>query len=92
MTKNRKKTLATTLAFCFSILMVYSKTKQEPALVHKTSTKIEVDGVLDEAWNNAEVFTFNHYYNAEKPTDKQKTKFRMLWDDDNVYLFYECEA
>ena len=91
MTMNFKRTLTTLLVFCFSLITVFSKTKKEPTVVHKTLSIITVDGVMDEAWKSADVFSFDHYYNVEKPTDKQKTKFRMLWDDENLYLFYECE-
>ena len=45
----------------------------------------------DAGWKNAEVVSFDYFYRGDKPVDKQKSKFRMLWDSANVYLFYECE-
>ncbi|MDO7173157.1 carbohydrate-binding family 9-like protein [Mariniflexile sp. AS56] len=60
--------------------------------VSKTNSKITIDGKLDEAiWQNTEVRPFNHFFDVVKPTDQQNSKFRMLWDEENLYLFYECE-
>jgi len=58
----------------------------------KTSELILVDGKIDEAiWQKTEARTLDHFYSVEKPDDAQKTTFRMLWDDKNLYLFYEME-
>ena len=58
----------------------------------KARESMTIDGKMDEAsWKNAEVVSFNYFYRADKPVEKQNTKFRMLWDDTNIYLFYECE-
>ena len=47
---------------------------------------------MDEAsWKNAEVQSLPNFFRLDKPVDKQNTKFRMLWDDANIYLFYESE-
>jgi hypothetical protein len=60
--------------------------------VAKTKEAITVDGKMDEvAWQKAEVQSFNYFYRADKPVDKQNSKFRMMWDDANLYLFYEIE-
>lgn len=65
--------------------------------VYKVSKAIEpitVDGKMDEAgWKNAEIRIFNYFYRWDRIPipDKQKTVFRMLWDEKNIYLFYECE-
>jgi hypothetical protein len=51
-----------------------------------------IDGKMDEtSWTQTESRTFDYTYLAEKPSDKQKTSFRMLWDDKNLYLFYQFE-
>lgn len=60
--------------------------------ISRASEPINVDGKMDEAsWKNAEVQQLTNFFRLDKPVDKQKTKFRMLWDDTNLYLFYECE-
>jgi hypothetical protein len=60
--------------------------------VAKTSGVITADGKMNEAgWKNAEVQSFNYFFRSDKPADKQNSKFRMLWDDTNLYLFYEFE-
>ena len=66
---------------------------QQPVYkVSRAREPIIVDGKMDEAsWKNAEVQTLNYFYRGDKPVEKQNTKFRMLWDDENLYLFYECE-
>jgi hypothetical protein len=66
---------------------------QQPVYrVSRAREPIIVDGKMDEAsWKNAEVRTFSYFYRGDKPVEKQNTKFRMLWDNENLYLFYECE-
>ncbi len=60
--------------------------------VSNTTETIAIDGKMDESsWSKTESRTFDYIYNVEKPTDKQKTTFRMLWDKENLYLFYEFE-
>lgn len=60
--------------------------------VHKATGKMLADGKMNEKdWERSEVRSFDHVYLDEKPSDIQKTKFRMLWDDKTLYLFYECE-
>jgi hypothetical protein len=66
---------------------------QQPVYrVSKAREPIIVDGKMDEAaWKNAEVQSLDYFYRPDKPVDKQKSKFRMLWDSTSIYLFYECE-
>lgn len=66
---------------------------QQPVYkVSRASEPITVDGKMDEeSWKNAEVQLFNYFYRGDRPVEKQNSKFRMLWDDENLYLFYECE-
>ena len=60
--------------------------------VARATEPITVDGKMNEAaWQNAEVRTLDYFYRADKPVDKQATKFRMMWDDTNLYLLYECQ-
>src|SRR5215203_5900151 len=66
---------------------------QQPVYkVARARETITVDGKMDEpAWKNAQVVSFDNFFRNDKPVDKQKTKFRMLWDSASIYLFYECE-
>ncbi|MGY5353128.1 carbohydrate-binding family 9-like protein [Wenyingzhuangia sp. IMCC45533] len=59
---------------------------------HKANSAILVDGKLDDtAWGEAEVRTFEYFYLTQNKKEEQKTTFRMLWDDQNIYLFYESD-
>lgn len=84
------------LFFCFITVVACDqkeKVKDETVFkVVKTTQPIEVDGILDEpVWQKSEIQSFNYFFDVEKPSDQQKTMFRMLWDETNLYLFYECE-
>ncbi|MEC3905451.1 carbohydrate-binding family 9-like protein [Tamlana sp. 2201CG12-4] len=58
----------------------------------KTKKKIIIDGKMSErVWEKTEARTLDFHYKTIKPTDKQNTTFRMLWDDETLYLFYESE-
>ena len=58
----------------------------------KAKNMITIDGKMNESdWESTEVRSFNYFYRIEKSTDKQRTKYRMLWDEENLYLFFECE-
>jgi len=66
--------------------------EQPVYMVSRASGPIVADGKMDEpAWKNAEVQPLNYFFRSDKPADKQASKFRMLWDDENLYLFYEFE-
>ncbi len=58
----------------------------------KTNSDIVVDGKMNENdWQNTEARTLDYFYRVEKPDDQQQTTFRMLWDEKNLYLFYEMQ-
>ncbi len=58
----------------------------------KATGPIVADGVMDEeAWTKAQVVTFDYFFRRDEPLEKQRTEFRMMWDERNIYLFYECE-
>ena len=60
--------------------------------VYRAGENMTIDGKMDEAcWNRAEARGFDHYYAVESPDEKQKTSFRVLWDDQHLYLLYACE-
>ena len=61
-----------------------------PFKVSKANQTIKIDGKLDDAWLQTEVRTLDHFRRYEKADDRQHTKFRMLWDTENLYVFFEC--
>ncbi|MBN2863776.1 MAG: carbohydrate-binding family 9-like protein [Bacteroidales bacterium] len=85
--------------FVITNLSLYSQTEkqlvtgQQPVYkVSRAKEPITVDGKMDEAsWQNAEVRAFEYFYRSDKEPEKQNTEFRMLWDNENLYLFYKCQ-
>ena len=66
----------------------------EQPVFHASRTKepIKIDGKMTEAvWSKTESRTFEYFYRVENPDDRQRTEFRMLWDDKNLYLFYSMQ-
>lgn len=60
--------------------------------VAKAKEEIVVDGKMqEEIWANTESRTFDNFYRINQANDQQKTTFRMLWDEKNLYLFYQME-
>jgi hypothetical protein len=59
--------------------------------VRRATSKVVVDGRLDEAaWQGAVPMTLLFPWD-EQTGAKQKTTVRLLWDDDFLYVAYECE-
>jgi len=60
--------------------------------VSKTKNPIIIDGTMTESdWQRTEVRSFKYFYRIDKQTDIQNTNFRMLWDEEKLYFFFECE-
>ena len=58
--------------------------------VHRADSKIQVDGQLNEpAWRNAATFG-DFQFAWWKEGTKDQTIARMLWDDQFLYVAYEC--
>src|SRR3954452_12427316 len=59
--------------------------------VKRAATPIQVDGKLnDAAWQGASTLNFVFPWDDQKGA-KQKTTVRILWDDQYLYLGYDCE-
>ncbi|MGS0523878.1 carbohydrate-binding family 9-like protein [Zobellia nedashkovskayae] len=60
--------------------------------VTKVSEPMVIDGKMDEvSWSKTEARTLDYFYRVDKPTDQQKSTFRMLWGKEKFYLFFEME-
>src|ERR1700743_2087279 len=60
---------------------------------HRASAKISIDGKLDDAaWQKAEwTDSFLDIEGPDKPTPQYKTRAKLLWDDDYLYIAAEME-
>jgi hypothetical protein len=59
--------------------------------VKRASGPIATDGELDEAaWAAADTIELSFPW-ASPQAPQQKTRVRLLWDDNNLYVAYECE-
>jgi hypothetical protein len=59
--------------------------------VHRAKVAPRVDGNLDDAaWQAAKPVTFVFPW-ADQTGKKQKTVARLTWDNENLYVAYECE-
>lgn len=57
----------------------------------KTSVPVVIDGIREEAWDRAEMRALGHFTGVESPSDQQLTVFRMMWDEEHIYLLFESE-
>jgi len=90
-----------TLCFVFLVLgmNIFAQPEKKLSLgdqavfkVAKTNKPITIDGKMNEnSWKNTEARSFDYFYRIEQQGDKQKTTFRMLWDGENLYVFFDCE-
>jgi hypothetical protein len=59
--------------------------------VHRARTAVVVDGKLDDAaWKAAGTIEFRFPWDKQTGA-KQKTVARLLWDDNYLYVGYDCE-
>lgn len=93
------KSVVICLGFMVSCLNIYSQEHsrlslgQQPVYkVFPAGEKIVIDGKNDEMiWRKAEAREFNNHYREEKPSDRQKSSFRMVRDAQYLYVFFEFE-
>lgn len=58
---------------------------------HRAVGHIKIDGRLDDAdWSSAGGVTLQFPWDSQTGA-KQKTVVKMLWDDDNLYVGYDCQ-
>ena len=95
----RLKTIAIVFVLFSTGTALFAQTEKELVIgeqpiyhVAKAKGPIVGDGKMDEpSWKDAEVRSFDYFFRRDKPVDKQKSQFRMLYDDTNLYLFYAFE-
>jgi len=59
--------------------------------VKRATSRIQVDGKLDDkAWQAADTIELIFPWDSQTGA-KQKTTVRLLWDDQNLYIGYDCE-
>src|SRR5450756_1327423 len=74
---------------------VCAQTRPAPPIpkyeVKRATSPIVVDGKLDDkAWATANTAELTFPWDSQTGA-KQKTVARLLWDDDNLYVSYDCE-
>lgn len=65
----------------------------ENYVVYQTQTPLQIDGIADEpAWQHADwTADFRDIEGDKKPQPLFRTRVKMLWDEDNLYLYAEME-
>jgi hypothetical protein len=89
--------MKTTAAFLFPLMML-AQAQVRPNLppvpryeVKRASAPVAVDGSLDDpAWRDAAAVEFVFPWEQQTGA-KQKTRVKLLWDSNYLYLGYECE-
>ena len=80
------------LVLWFGALSCLAAAVEVPAYdVKRAASRIVVDGKPDDAaWKAASPLEFQFPWDKQTGA-KQKTTARMLWDDEFLYVAYECE-
>lgn len=64
----------------------------ERAVCRRARSTVRIDGMLDETdWTRAETVSLTHCFLTRKGAPPFTTKARFLWDDDALYVAFECE-
>ena len=81
-----KKTITILLLTLF-VAVTYAQRPQ--GIIMKTDTPPEINGELDEIWDEAIVYDIDKPYRTEVPTlgEPGETTWRMLWDENGIYVF-----
>lgn len=85
------KTLILLLPVCCCAAAQVSEPPLPRYEVRRAKSKINVDGKLtDNAWEGAPVIELIFPF-EQQTGKKQKTRVRLLWDDEALYAGYDCE-
>lgn len=76
---------------CLACSLLYAQPKQYEC--HRAASPIKIDGHLDDAaWNKAPwTDAFVDIVGADHPTPRFRTRMKMLWDDEYLYIGAELE-
>lgn len=68
-------------------------TPVEQYVVYRTETPLQIDGIADEpAWQQANWSAdFRDIEGDKKPQPLSRTRVKMLWDENNLYVYAELE-
>ncbi len=78
-------------SFILITTLLFSAQAEVPSYdVKRTTSRIVVDGKIDDvAWRQASTLELQFPWEAQTGA-KQKTIVRLLWDDENLYVAYDC--
>ena len=91
--KSRQIVQITCLVLFFIPACTQKPSEQSEAdlIVPRRTTSIKIDGILDEqAWQDAARTGYLMRSDGKEPA-RQRTEVRLTWDDENLYLAFECE-
>ena len=75
----------------FAAAICWAETPIPSMEVRRATGRISIDGKPNEdAWKAAQAVTFEFPWDKQRGA-KQKTTARLLWDDQYLYISYECE-
>ncbi|MDB4385471.1 hypothetical protein N9Z12_05415, partial [Opitutaceae bacterium] len=64
--------------------------KNEIYRATKATGPIVIDGKREAAWDRTEARAIGNFALVKKPSDRQASVFRMLWDEETLYFLFEC--
>lgn len=71
---------------------VMANESNTPIKIVKTTEKIVIDGMAtDKDWSSATAYPLSYFYGVDKPTDKQTSSVKMLWDDSHLYFLFKAQ-
>ncbi|GEM_PF-5137838 len=75
------------------VLLLNRKSKDNYAEITSVYTKKSpnIDGLEDPEWRTCEHTDVSKNYSGSATKDDHAIKFKSLWDDENIYLFFEVE-
>jgi hypothetical protein len=73
----------------FALFVVFAYAQQPQGIIMKASVAPEIDGVLDDVWEDAIVYDIDKPYRTEVPTigEPGETTWRALWNEDGMFIF-----
>jgi hypothetical protein len=71
------------------LIAAVAYSEQPQGTIMKASVAPVIDGLLDEVWEEAEVYNIDKPYRTETPTlgEEGETTWRGLWNEDGMYIF-----